>query len=113
MSGVLNLRAFNVAFSSIPTAPTNLLLLSTAYQQLGSNSSTRLQLNLLATRFDAFRVRFNSTSLRISYNVAVNPKRGACIGMAHLFLHNARCRAVVQHGTCRPVPSGVKPAVIS
>ena len=96
---------------SIPTAPTNFLLLSIACKQLGSNSSTRLQLNLLTAYFDAFCVRFNGTSLRVAYDMAVDSQSDPRVRVTHLLLHNARSCTVVQHGACCSVPSGVEPAV--
>ena len=63
---------------STPTAPTNFLLEFNTYRQLGSNSSTRLQFGPLPTAcLNALRVRFNRTSLRVSYNVTVDSKRYA------------------------------------
>ena len=57
---------------------------------------------------DPFCVLFNSFALRITHNMAVDPKRDFGVGMAHLLLYDCWRDAVCHHLAGRPVPCGME-----
>ena len=109
-NGINNLRAFNVAFSPIPTAPTNLTH-STAFVFGFDTNSLLTPIELIhCETLNSCRTDFNSVSLLVAYDVSVDFERYPCVIVPELLLHHSRGCTVRKQGTSSTMPHGMKTA---